>query len=101
MSDQTGLAIQNNGVIAQTLDGMSRPLARQTKREIEYVAKRAIIAHAHEEARAQLCQGVMMNAAMLAMLEERLVQMAPLAATTLQAMTESYGIGACGSVMKW
>jgi hypothetical protein len=101
MSDQNSLAIQNSGLVVQTLGDMSRPLARQTKREIEYVAKRAIIAHVDEEARAQLCQTAMMNAAMLGTLEERLVQMAPLSASTLQALTEAYGIGACKKLMTW
>jgi hypothetical protein len=101
MSNQNSLAIQKNGLVAQSLSGMSRPLARQTTREMEYVAKRAILAHAHEEGRAQLAQTAMMNTAQLGILEERLVKMSPLAASALEGLTEAYAIGAIKAVMTW
>lgn len=101
MPDQRSLAIQNSGLVAQTLDGMSRPLQRQTTREIEYAAKRAIVAHVHEEARAQLCQTAMMNAGMLAMLEENLIQLAPLGSANYEAISQAFAIGTCKTLMQW
>jgi hypothetical protein len=101
MPDHTNLAIQNNGIVAQALDGMSRPLARQTTREIEHVVRRTAVANVHEEGRAQLCQTALMNAGILAMLEENLIQMAPLGSEAYQAINQAHAIGACKKIMQW
>lgn len=101
MSDQTSLAIQSNGLSAQTLDAMSRPLQRQTIREIEYVAKRAIVTNVHEQARGQLAQEAMLQAGMLAMLEEHLIEMAPLGSSNYQAISQAWAIGASKRLMQW
>jgi hypothetical protein len=101
MPDQRSLAIQNSGLVAQTLDGMSRPLQRQTKREIEYAAKNAIVAHVHEESRAQLAQQAMVNCGILAMLEENLTQLAPLGSANYEAISQAFGIGTCKRLMQW
>lgn len=101
MSDQTGLALQGNGQAMQTFETMSRPLRRQTMREIEQVRGRAIVVSVHEEERATLTHQAMTNAAILGMAEENLVRLAPLAASTLQALTTAYGIGAAKIIMSW
>jgi hypothetical protein len=101
MSDQTSLAIQSDGLSGQTLDSMSWPLQRQTRREIEQVAKRAIVANVHEEARAQLCQGALINAGVLSTLEEHLIQVAPLGASRYQAIADAFVIGTCKRLMQW
>jgi len=101
MSDQTSLAIQSNGLSMQTLDTMSRPLQRQTTREIEQVAKRAIVANVHEEARAQLCQQAMINAGIMSSLEEQLIQMCPLGSSRFQTLADAFVIGASKRLMTW
>lgn len=101
MSDQTSLAIQSNGLGMQTVDTMSRPLQRQTMREIEYVAKRAIVASVHEEARSQLCQQAMINAGLLSALEEQLIQIAPLGSSRYQTLADAFVIGAAKRLMMW
>ena len=53
------------------------------------------------EGRAQLCQTALMNAAVLASLEERLIQMAPLGAAAYQAINEAHAIGAMKKIMQW
>ena len=101
MSNQNSLAIQGSGVVAQTLDGMSRSMQRQTSRAIDQVAGRAIVAHVHEEARAQLVQGAMINAGVLAMLNEHLLELAPLGASDYEALRMAYTIGASKHLMQW
>ena len=101
MPNQTGLALQGNGLSAQALDNMSWGIQRQTTREIEQVNKRAIIANVHEEARAQLCQTAMMNAGVISALEEQLIQFAPLGSSRYQAIADSFVIGTCKKLMQW
>lgn len=101
MSDQMSLAIQSSGLVANTLDGMSRPMQRQTTREIEQAAKRAIVASVHEQARAQLAQDAMINAGTLAMLQDHLLEVAPLGADAYQAIGTAYIIGASKQLMQW
>lgn len=101
MSDQTSLAIQSGGLGVQTLDTLSRPLQRQTTREIEHVAKHAIVASVHEEARSQLCQQAMINASLLSALEEQLIQIAPLGSSRYQALADAFVIGASKRLMMW
>ena len=101
MFDETSLAIQGNGVSIQSLEQMSRPMQRQTTREIEQVLKRAIVANVHEEARAQLCQTAMMNAGLISTLEEHLIQMAPLGSARYQAIADGFVIGTCKKLMQW
>lgn len=101
MTDPMSLAIQGGGTSIQSLEQMSRPLQRMTTREIEHVVRRTLVANVHEEGRAQLCQTALMNAAVLASLEERLIQMAPLGAAAYQAINEAHAIGAMKKIMQW
>jgi DNA-binding TFAR19-related protein (PDSD5 family) len=80
---------------------MSRPLQRQTTREIEHVMKRAIIAYVHEEARAQLCQTAMMNAGVISALEEQLIQLSPLGSARYQAIADAFVIGTYKRLTQW
>ena len=85
----------------QSLDNMSWSVQRQTRREIEQVAKRAIVANVHEQARAQLCQTALINTGVLSALEEHIIGIAPLAASRCQAIADAYVIGASKKLMQW
>lgn len=101
MSDQTGLALQGNGQAIQMLDHMSRSTQRHTRREIELMAKRTIIACQREEGRAQITQAAMMGAATVGMAHESLLEMAPMAEDSLRAISMSFAIGASKAIMGW
>lgn len=99
MSTTESLAVQ--GFSSQALDQMSRTMKRQTTTEIEQVVKRAMVANAHEEARAYLTQTALQNAAMLSAMEEHCCQMAPLGTVRYQAIVDAWVIGASSRLMKW
>ena len=99
--NETSLALQGNDLSMANVDQMSWGIQRQTRREIEQVAKRAIVANVHEQARAQLCQTALINAGVLSALEEHLIGVAPLGASRYQAIADAYVIGASKKLMQW
>jgi hypothetical protein len=101
MSNQTGLALQGNGQAIQMLDHMSRSVQRHTRREVEQVCRRTIIACQREEGRAQIAQAAMMGAATVGMTHESLVELAPMAEDNLRALSMAYGVGASKAIMQW
>lgn len=101
MSDQTSLALQGNGQAMMTLDQMSRSVQRHTRRDVEQVCKRTIVACQREEGRAQIAQAAMMGAATVGMTHETLIEMAPMAEDNLRALSMAYGVGASKAIMQW
>lgn len=101
MSNQNSLALQGNGHALQMLDHMSRSTLRHTRREVEQLAKRTIIACQREEGRSQIAQAAMMGAATVGMAHESLIEMAPMAEDNLRALSMAYGIGASKAIMAW
>ena len=101
MPDPTGLAIQGNGQAMQAFDQMSRSVQRHTRREVEQVCRRIIIACQREEGRAQIAQAAMMGAATVGMTHESLVELAPMAEDNLRALSMAYGVGASKAIMQW
>ena len=101
MSDQTSLAMQGNGQAMQAFDQMSRSVQRHTKREVDQVCKRTILACQREEGRAQIAQAAMMGAATVGMTHESLVELAPMAEDNLRALSMAYGVGAATAIMQW
>jgi hypothetical protein len=101
MSNQADLAVQGNGQAIQMLDHMSRSTQRHTRREIELMAKRTIIACQREEGRAQIAQAAMMGAATVGMAHESLLEMSPMAEDNLRALSMAYGVGAAKAIMAW
>jgi hypothetical protein len=99
--DSTELVRTGTTLPAESLPRMSWSIQRQTQREIELVAKRAIVTNAHEEARAQLCQAALLNAGMLSALEEHLIQVSPLGSSRYQGLVDAYVIGAAKQLMQW
>lgn len=76
-------------------------IARQTKREVEQVVSRAIVAEMVEEGRGLLASTALQIAGSLSALEDHLTQVAPSGAHRYQAIADAQAIGAAQAVSRW
>lgn len=98
--DNKQLAMSGSG-ISQSLHGMSLANRRQTTRQTEQLACRALVANLNEQARAHLANTALQNVGTLTALEEHLIHISPLGAARYQAIVDAYTIGAAQAVTRW
>jgi len=84
-----------------SLDRLSSGAQRQTRREIEQVIARSVVAEAHEQGRALLANAAMLNASSLSALEAHLIEVAPLGEPRYKHLADSYTMGAAMAIQRW
>lgn len=85
----------------QSLANMSGSTQRQTAREVERVAGRAIVADTYEQGRALLTNTALNNVGALSALEQHLIQVAPLGEARYKHIVDAYAMGAANAIARW
>lgn len=85
----------------QGLSQMSMGIQRQTRREVERVQSRAIVAKLVEDGRAYLTTTALEHVGALTALEQHLITVAPLGEARYREIVDSYTIGASAAIRRW
>ncbi|MDQ4213746.1 hypothetical protein [Microbacterium capsulatum] len=80
---------------------MSMGLQRQTRREVERVQSRAIVAKLAEDGRALLTNTALEHVGALTALEQHLITVAPLGEARYREIVDSYTLGAAAAIRRW
>lgn len=83
------------------LSQMSMGLQRQTRREVERVQSRAIVAKLTEDGRALLTNTALEHVGALTALEQHLIAVAPLGEARYREIVDSYTLGAAAAIRRW
>ncbi len=83
------------------LSQMSSGLQRQTRREMERVQSRAVVAKLVEDGRAHLANTALEHVGALTALEQHLITIAPLGEARYREIVDSYTIGASAAIRRW
>lgn len=86
---------------SQGLSQMSTGLQRQTRREIERVQSRAVVAKLTEDARALLTNTALEHVGALTALEQYLITVAPMGEARYREIVDSYTVGAATAIRRW
>lgn len=97
----TQVALSGNGLAPQGLEQLSRPMQRQTSREIERVVAQGLVTNMREQVRAHLTNTALQNAGALSELEGYLRQIAPTGAARYQHIVDAYALGAAQTIARW
>ncbi|MFD6699419.1 MULTISPECIES: hypothetical protein [unclassified Microbacterium] len=81
--------------------GLSMGIERQTRREVERVQSRAVVAKFVEDGRALLTNTALEHASALTALEQHLITVAPLGEARYREIVDSYTIGAATAIRRW
>jgi DNA-binding TFAR19-related protein (PDSD5 family) len=100
-SSPTGLALVGDALNSQGLAQMSMGVQRQTRREVEQVQRRAIIAKLTEDARAFITHTALEHVGALTALEQHLITIAPLGEARYREIVDSYTLGASAAIRRW
>ncbi|MDQ1138458.1 hypothetical protein QE410_003257 [Microbacterium sp. SORGH_AS 1204] len=92
----TGSSLGSRG-----LSGLSLGIQRQTRREVERVQSRAIIAKLTEDGRAFITHTALEHVGALAALEQHLITVAPLGEARYREIVDSYTLGASAAIRRW
>lgn len=84
-----------------SLDRLSSGAQRQTRKELEQVIVRSVVAEAREQGRALLANAAMLNASSLSALEAHLIEVAPLGEARYKHLADSYTMGAAMAIQRW
>lgn len=102
MNTNTQLLPAGGASIAPTaFRGMSMGMERATRREIERVQSRAVIAKLTEDGRSLLTQVALENVGALTALEQHLITIAPLGEARYREIVDSYTLGASAAIRRW
>jgi hypothetical protein len=102
MNNDNGLALASNSLTTQSsLEMMSRPMQRQTMRQVERVVSQGIAVNSREQIRALIANTALQNVGALTALEEHLIRIAPLGAARYEAIVDAYALGAAQTVARW
>ncbi|WP_156495899.1 hypothetical protein [Microbacterium sp. T32] len=80
---------------------LSTGVERQTRREVEQVQSRAIIAKLTEDGRAFLTHTALEHVGALTALEQHLITVAPLGEARYREIVDSYTLGASAAIRRW
>lgn len=83
------------------LASLSMGFQRQTRREVERVQSRAVVAKLVEDGRALLTHTALEHAGALTALEQHLITVAPLGEARYREIVDSYTIGAATAIRRW
>ena len=92
----TGSAISPQG-----LSSLSLGIQRQTRRELERVQSRAIVAKLTEDGRAFVTHTALEHVGALTALEQHLITVAPLGEARYREIVDSYTLGASAAIRRW
>lgn len=85
----------------QGLSSLSLGIQRQTRREVERVQSRAILAKLTEEGRAFVTHTALEHVGALTALEQHLITVAPLGEPRYREIVDSYTLGASAAIRRW
>lgn len=80
---------------------MSMGLQRQTRRQVEQVQLRAVVAKLVEDGRALLTNTALEHVGALTALEQHLIAVAPLGEARYREIVDSYTLGAAAAIRRW
>ena len=86
---------------SKALTNMGGGIQRQTAREVERVASRAIIADAYEQDRSLITNTALQNVGALTALEQHLIAVAPLGEARYKHIVDAYALGAAQAISRW
>ena len=92
----TGSAMSQQG-----LSSLSLGIQRQTRREVERVQSRAIVATLTEDGRAFVTHTALEHVGALTALEQHLITVAPLGEARYREIVDSYTLGASAAIRRW
>lgn len=95
------LSSLGGGLSSSALSQLSLGLQRQTRREVERVQSRAIIAKLTEDGRAFLTHTALENIGALTALEQHLITVAPLGEARYREIVDSYTLAASAAIRRW
>ena len=85
----------------QGLSSLSLGIQRQTRREVEGVQSRAIVAKLTEDGRAFVTHTALEHVGALTALEQHLITVAPLGEARYREIVDSYTLGASAAIRRW
>ena len=85
----------------QGLSSLSLGIQRQTRREVERVQSRAIVAKLTEDGRALVTHTALEHVGALTALEQHLITVAPLGEARYREIVDSYTLGAAAAIRRW
>ena len=85
----------------QGLSSLSLCIQRQTRREVERVQSRAIVAKLTEDGRAFVTHTALEHVGALTALEQHLITVAPLGEARYREIVDSYTLGASAAIRRW
>ena len=85
----------------QGLSSLSLGIQRQTRREVERVQSRAIVAKLTEDGRAFVTHTALEHVGALTALEQHLIMVAPLGEARYREIVDSYTLGASAAIRRW
>lgn len=80
---------------------LSLGLQRQTRREVERVQSRAIVAKLTEDGRALITHTALEHVGALTALEQHLITVAPLGEARYREIVDSFTLGASAVIRRW
>lgn len=86
---------------SQELAHLSMGVQRQTRREVEQVQRRAIVAKLTEDGRGFLANTALEHVGALTALEQHLITVAPLGEARYREIVDSYTLGASAAIRRW
>lgn len=89
------------GSASSGLSQLSLGVQRQTRREVEGVQARAIVAKLTEDGRAFLTHTALEHVGALTALEQHLITVAPLGEARYREIVDSYTLGAAAAIRRW
>ena len=89
------------GQPGQGLASLSLGIQRQTRREVERVQSRAVVAKLTEDGRALLTHTALEHVGALTALEQHLITVAPLGEARYREIVDSYTLGAAAAIRRW
>lgn len=101
MASSEVLPTMGNSLTTQGLSSLSMGIQRQTRREVERVQARGIVARLTEEGRAMLTHTALEHVGALTALEQHLITVAPLGEARYREIVDSYTLGASAAIRRW
>lgn len=101
MSSSEMLPAAGSALSPSGLSSMSLGMQRQTRREVERVQARGVVAKLTEDGRAMLTHTALEHVGALTALEQHLITIAPLGEARYREIVDSYTLGASAAIRRW
>jgi hypothetical protein len=93
--------VAGNSLSQAGLAHMPIGVQRQTRRELERVQSRAVVAKLTEDGRGFLANTALEHVGALTALEQHLITVAPLGEARYREIVDSYTLGASAAIRRW